>query len=52
MPLAAPIGNAYFGRGVADQHLGKRDLAERDFQQALAHDPVVEAKMGKIGIVR
>jgi len=43
---------AWFCRGVAKSQLGKRELAEQDFRQALALDPGVEAKMSKFGLVR
>ena len=43
---------SYFGRGLAYQLLGKRDLAEQHFRQALAIDPAIEAKMAKIGLSR
>ena len=43
---------SWYGRGIAYSRLGKRDLAERDFRQAAALDPGIEAKMSKIGLAR
>jgi Flp pilus assembly protein TadD len=41
---------AWFARGIANTRLGKRELAERDFRQAAALDPGVEAKANKFGL--